>query len=200
MSWVAVIFTPVVLAYQTWTYWVFRKRIGRADIPAGVAAVIAPAPRLDVPRDTAGQRRPGASDEAGRPSTVSACAVGANVHRAERHARNRRSSAGRRPGDACCSHLEPHDRRRRWSPRLARRVDDARTHADLQGSRDLGNGCHCLPLCCQRAIDFASQTAWQISRFRTAVVGRGPHRRTRPVGDERTRRSRRLFRSVSCRS
>ena len=50
MSWVAVIFTPVVLAYQTWTYWVFRKRIGRADIPAGVAAVIAPAPRLDVPR------------------------------------------------------------------------------------------------------------------------------------------------------
>ena len=50
MSWVAVIFTPVVLAYQTWTYWVFRKRIGRADIPAGVAAVIAPAPLLDVPR------------------------------------------------------------------------------------------------------------------------------------------------------
>lgn len=52
MSWVAVIFTPVVLAYQTWTYWVFRKRIGRADIPAGVAALIAPAPRLDAPRGT----------------------------------------------------------------------------------------------------------------------------------------------------
>ncbi|WP_344360462.1 cytochrome d ubiquinol oxidase subunit II, partial [Micromonospora lupini] len=27
MTWVAVIFTPVVLGYQAWTYWVFRKRI-----------------------------------------------------------------------------------------------------------------------------------------------------------------------------
>ncbi len=36
MSWVAVIFTPVVLAYQGWTYWVFRKRLTRSDIvPTG---------------------------------------------------------------------------------------------------------------------------------------------------------------------
>ena len=34
MTWVAVIFTPVVLAYQAWTYWVFRKRVSRAHIPA----------------------------------------------------------------------------------------------------------------------------------------------------------------------
>ncbi|GII66129.1 cytochrome c oxidase assembly protein [Sphaerisporangium krabiense] len=27
MTWVAVIFTPVVLGYQAWTYWVFRKRL-----------------------------------------------------------------------------------------------------------------------------------------------------------------------------
>lgn len=33
MTWVAVLFAPVVLAYQGWTYWVFRKRIGVADIP-----------------------------------------------------------------------------------------------------------------------------------------------------------------------
>ncbi|MFF3854552.1 cytochrome d ubiquinol oxidase subunit II [Micromonospora sp. NPDC002575] len=33
MTWVAVIFTPIVLAYQGWTYWVFRKRIGVAHIP-----------------------------------------------------------------------------------------------------------------------------------------------------------------------
>jgi hypothetical protein len=25
--------TPVVLCYQAWSYWVFRKRIGRSDIP-----------------------------------------------------------------------------------------------------------------------------------------------------------------------
>ena len=31
MTWVALIFTPVVLAYQGWTYWVFRKRLTRDD-------------------------------------------------------------------------------------------------------------------------------------------------------------------------
>ncbi len=34
MTWVAVILTPVVLAYQSWTYWVFRRRIGVDSIPA----------------------------------------------------------------------------------------------------------------------------------------------------------------------
>jgi cytochrome d ubiquinol oxidase subunit II len=33
MTWVAALFTPVVLAYQGWTYWVFRRRIGVAHIP-----------------------------------------------------------------------------------------------------------------------------------------------------------------------
>ncbi|MEV1289213.1 cytochrome d ubiquinol oxidase subunit II [Micromonospora sp. NPDC049679] len=33
MSWVALVFTPIVLLYQGWTYWVFRKRIGVANIP-----------------------------------------------------------------------------------------------------------------------------------------------------------------------
>ncbi|MFS8480253.1 MAG: cytochrome d ubiquinol oxidase subunit II, partial [Micromonosporaceae bacterium] len=33
MTWVAVICTPVVLLYQGWTYWVFRKRIAVTDIP-----------------------------------------------------------------------------------------------------------------------------------------------------------------------
>jgi cytochrome d ubiquinol oxidase subunit II len=28
MTWLAAIATPVVLLYQGWTYWVFRKRIG----------------------------------------------------------------------------------------------------------------------------------------------------------------------------
>jgi len=35
MTWVAVIMLPFVLAYQTWTYWVFRKRVSRKNIPAG---------------------------------------------------------------------------------------------------------------------------------------------------------------------
>jgi cytochrome d ubiquinol oxidase subunit II len=33
MTWVAVVFTPLVLLYQSWTYWVFRKRIGTRHIP-----------------------------------------------------------------------------------------------------------------------------------------------------------------------
>jgi cytochrome d ubiquinol oxidase subunit II len=37
MTVVAVIFTPVVLAYQGWTYWVFRHRISEHHIPAPTA-------------------------------------------------------------------------------------------------------------------------------------------------------------------
>ncbi len=33
MTWVALVFTPIVMIYQGWTYWVFRKRIGRHSIP-----------------------------------------------------------------------------------------------------------------------------------------------------------------------
>ncbi len=33
MTWVAVIFTPIVLIYQSWTYWIFRKRISTHHIP-----------------------------------------------------------------------------------------------------------------------------------------------------------------------
>jgi cytochrome d ubiquinol oxidase subunit II len=32
MSWVALIFTPIVLGYQAWSYWVFRKRLTSSDI------------------------------------------------------------------------------------------------------------------------------------------------------------------------
>ena len=42
MTWVAVAFTPIVLGYQAWTYWVFRKRISVHHIPgAGSGAVLA---------------------------------------------------------------------------------------------------------------------------------------------------------------
>ncbi|OII11173.1 cytochrome d ubiquinol oxidase subunit II [Curtobacterium sp. MCBA15_008] len=32
MSWVALIFVPLVFAYQAWTYWVFRKRVSRSQV------------------------------------------------------------------------------------------------------------------------------------------------------------------------
>ncbi|MGA5041602.1 cytochrome d ubiquinol oxidase subunit II [Streptomyces capoamus] len=38
MTWLAVIATPVVLLYQGWTYWVFRKRIGTQHIAVDAAA------------------------------------------------------------------------------------------------------------------------------------------------------------------
>jgi len=34
MTWVAAVLTPLVLAYQAWTYWVFRKRLTAEQIPA----------------------------------------------------------------------------------------------------------------------------------------------------------------------
>ena len=33
MTWVALAVTPIVLAYQAWSYWVFRRRLTRDDIP-----------------------------------------------------------------------------------------------------------------------------------------------------------------------
>ncbi|OAB89021.1 cytochrome C oxidase assembly protein [Janibacter melonis] len=39
MTWAALIFTPVVLAYTAWTYWVFRKRISTHHIPTATASV-----------------------------------------------------------------------------------------------------------------------------------------------------------------
>jgi cytochrome d ubiquinol oxidase subunit II len=38
MTVVALVFTPIVLAYQSWTYWVFRKRIAVHHIPTPVLA------------------------------------------------------------------------------------------------------------------------------------------------------------------
>lgn len=35
MTWVAAIMLPLVLLYQGWTYWVFKKRVSRKSIPAG---------------------------------------------------------------------------------------------------------------------------------------------------------------------
>ncbi|MFI5956625.1 cytochrome d ubiquinol oxidase subunit II [Cryptosporangium sp. NPDC051539] len=42
MSWAALAFTPLVLLYQSFTYWVFRKRIGVRDIPPPAGAALAP--------------------------------------------------------------------------------------------------------------------------------------------------------------
>jgi cytochrome bd ubiquinol oxidase subunit II len=36
MTWVAVVFTPLVLLYQGWTYWVFRKRLTVEHIPPSI--------------------------------------------------------------------------------------------------------------------------------------------------------------------
>ena len=43
MTGVAVVFTPIVLVYQGWTYWVFRKRISVMHIPEAVLAGEQPA-------------------------------------------------------------------------------------------------------------------------------------------------------------
>jgi len=39
MTWVAVLFTPIVLMYQGWAYWVFRQRISIRHIPAQTVEV-----------------------------------------------------------------------------------------------------------------------------------------------------------------
>ncbi len=39
MSWVALVFVPVILAYQAWSYWIFRKRISTKQIPESPTSV-----------------------------------------------------------------------------------------------------------------------------------------------------------------
>jgi cytochrome d ubiquinol oxidase subunit II len=48
MTIVAVVFTPIVLAYQAWTYWVFRKRISPSQITDAEHG------SLDLPEEKAG--------------------------------------------------------------------------------------------------------------------------------------------------
>ena len=40
MTWVAAIFTPIVLVYTSWTYWTFRRRIGTRHIPVATAGTV----------------------------------------------------------------------------------------------------------------------------------------------------------------
>ena len=40
MTWAAVIFAPLVIAYQAWTYWVFRQRISAEAIPHPVGLTV----------------------------------------------------------------------------------------------------------------------------------------------------------------
>ena len=54
MTVVALAITPVVLGYQAWTYWVFRKRISNRHIPAAH-------PPLPAPRSSADSSRTSAS-------------------------------------------------------------------------------------------------------------------------------------------
>jgi cytochrome d ubiquinol oxidase subunit II len=58
MSWVALAFTPIVLAYQAWTFWVFRRRISPSDIPAPTGlAPVAATPEADPTADTGAHAR-----------------------------------------------------------------------------------------------------------------------------------------------
>lgn len=36
MTWAALVFAPLVVVYQGWTYWVFSKRISADRIPAPI--------------------------------------------------------------------------------------------------------------------------------------------------------------------
>lgn len=58
MTWVAVVLTPVVLVYQGWTLWVFRRRLHVDHIPEGIGLKVVPrqrggrgSSRADVVRD-----------------------------------------------------------------------------------------------------------------------------------------------------
>jgi cytochrome bd ubiquinol oxidase subunit II len=78
MTWVAVIFTPVVLLYQGWTYWVFRQRLTSADFtpPALLARKAGPRPQPGAgPGAGAGPAAPGTSPAAPGPRPAPAASA-----------------------------------------------------------------------------------------------------------------------------
>ncbi len=58
MNWVALLFAPLVLCYQTWSYWVFRRRIGTQHIPM-------PTERSSVKAEPSQTHRGSAAEEGG---------------------------------------------------------------------------------------------------------------------------------------
>ena len=52
MTWVAAFLTPLVLLYQGWTYWVFRKRISADRIPDHTGLTFDKLPALSAPSST----------------------------------------------------------------------------------------------------------------------------------------------------
>ncbi len=61
MTIVAVIFVPIVLAYQAWTYWVFRHRLGRDDFEGPMTPVAVLEHRAQT-RSRGGRPGPGAPE------------------------------------------------------------------------------------------------------------------------------------------
>ncbi|HZE05843.1 MAG TPA: cytochrome d ubiquinol oxidase subunit II [Solirubrobacteraceae bacterium] len=60
MTVVAVIFVPIVLAYQSWTYWVFRHRLGRDDYEGSLTPLAVLDSRRQKPDSAVGPSHAGA--------------------------------------------------------------------------------------------------------------------------------------------
>ena len=57
MTVVALVFTPIVLAYQAWTYWVFRARVTGEDVAGDGYGGVSTSRREGTPRRDARRRR-----------------------------------------------------------------------------------------------------------------------------------------------
>ena len=64
MTIVALVFTPLVLVYQGWSYWVFRARVRRPGDPSGATPADAPPSRGSAPAATAPVTGDPATDDA----------------------------------------------------------------------------------------------------------------------------------------
>ena len=115
MTWVAVILTPIVLLYQGWTYWVFRKRISTSSIPAHTGLTFD-----KVPAARARSRPP--RGEAARPAAAAVRPLRPRLRLPHRRVRRRHGRARRLPGAA--ARARPRAARcttARRSPRSGRR-------------------------------------------------------------------------------
>ncbi len=180
MTWVAVALTPLVLAYQGWTYWVFRRRIGLSAIPAGTGL-----PRL--PRVPGQRRQPalaglprpradlGPSDDPGRspevdqpeqpeqPEQPGSPAVPVPAAGPDRMATTTTRAAGRARSSAGARSVRPLD------PRLLRHARAARSYVALTAA--LGGVSTALVVTGALAL---ARVVAQVSQGRATVATLGP--------------------------
>ena len=177
MTWAALIFAPLVIGYQAWTYWVFRQRISAEHIPNPLAWH--PARREALPRDSRDAPPPGGVGRlrrSGRRQHDRGCRPAGPPGRGRRHRRH----------PTCVAH---------WAPTLWSLLGTWVIRVIAQWLAGPAR-----PARCDRRDRWAERTRARDRDRGAAPRARHRARRCRVVDDARTRRAASLLHALPTRA